>query len=218
MNALLIPVVLLVALAARPADAPLRVMLLVDISGSNTRSQIFFGNPRFARAPQDLTWITEAVEGIEPALDNDEELILGAVSNVPRMTTGPVRGPSLRSTAAQLASDYGGRSPLWDALYHAAGRLEETSGARVIILLTDGRSNGNERSFAEAVERLKATGVRVFTVAREMGRRKPDPDPYERLRQLASITGGEHLTFTPGKLDEVLIRAMQVARRNPTGR
>ncbi len=217
MNALLIPVVLLVALLVRPADPPLRVMLLVDISGSTIRGQAFFGSPRMMRT-LDVTLMTEAVDAIEPALGKDEELVLGAVSEVPRMTTGPVRGPSLRSTASELASQFGGRSPLWDALYHAAGRLEETSGPRVIILVTDGRSNGNERSFAEAVQRLKAADVRVVTVAREVGRRKPDPDPYDRLRQLASVTGGEHLTFTPGRLDEALLRAMQLARRTHAGR
>ena len=217
MNALLIPVVLLVALMVRPADPPLRVMLLVDISGSTIRGQAFFGSPRMMRT-LDVTLMSEAVDAIEPALGKDEELVLGAVSEVPRMTTGPVRGPSLRSTASELASQFGGRSPLWDALYHAAGRLEETSGPRVIILVTDGRSNGNEHSFAEAVQRLKAADVRVLTVAREVGRRKPDPDPYDRLRQLASVTGGEHLTFTPGKLDEAFVRAMQVARRTHAGR
>ena len=213
MTVAVLSVALLLTLGLQAPAPPLRVMLLVDISGSTIRSPIVFVDPRMRLRSFDVTNMTEAVKGIEPALDADDELFLAVVADQPMMTTGPVRGSSLVSAAEQLTARYGGRSPLWDALYHASGRLEQTSGPRVIILITDGRSNANERSFAEALQRLTAAGVRVFPITREEGRRKPDPDPVEKLRQLATATGGEHLTWRPGKLDEALALAMRRAHR-----
>jgi hypothetical protein len=216
MNAALLPLALLLlswVLAPHAAAPPLRVMLLVDISGSTIRGPIFFTHPRLRGRWLDVTLMTDAVRAIEPALDNDDELYLAVVADQPMMTTGPVRGSSLQAAAETLTATYGGRSPLWDALYHASGRLEQAEGPRAIILVTDGRSNANERSFAEALQRLTAAGVRVFPVTRDEGRRKLDPDPLDRLRQLASATGGEHLTFRPGKLDEAFAQVMRSAHR-----
>ena len=208
-------VLLLLPLTPRAPAPPLRVMLLVDISGSTVRAPLLFVDPRMRLRTFDVTNMTEAVRGIEPALDADDELFLAAVSDQPMMTTGPVRGPSLVSAADQLTSRYGGRSPLWDALYHASGRLEQAAGARVIILVTDGRANANERSFAEAQQRLIAAAVRVFPVTRddEERRERLNPDPVEKLRQLAAATGGEHLTWRRGRLDEALALAMRSAHR-----
>ena len=218
MNVAVLAVALLATLGPRASAAPLRVMLLVDISGSTIRAPIIFMDPRVRGRGFDVTNMTEAVRGIEPALDDDDELFLASVSDQPMMTTGPVRGSSLASAAEQLTSRYGGRSPLWDALYDASGRLEETAGPRVIILVTDGRSNANKRSFAEALQRLTAAGVRVFPITRDDRGRKLDPDPLERLRHLASATGGEHVTWRPGRLDEALALAMRSAHRTTAPR
>ena len=219
MNVALASVALLTALILRAPAPPMRVMLLVDISGSTIRGPIFMFDPRMRGRVLDVTNMTEAIRGIEVTLENDDELFLAAVSDQPMMTTGPVRGSSLQGAAEQLTARFGGRSPLWDALYHASGRLEETNATRVIILITDGRANANERSFDEAVRRLTAASVRVFPITRDDGRRsRPDPDPVERLRQLAAATGGEHLTWRPGKLDEALALAMRSARRSAAPR
>ena len=97
-------VLLLTALPPRAPAPPLRVMLLVDISGSTIRAPMLFLDPRMRLRSFDVTNMTEAVKGIEPALDADDELFLAAVSDQPMMTTGPVRGASLVSAAEQLTS------------------------------------------------------------------------------------------------------------------
>jgi hypothetical protein len=118
--------------------------------------------------------------------------------------------PGWGRTRAELATslDCGdtkmGPSPMWDAVYRAAELLEERSGRREILMLTDGRSSANERGFQQALDKAKQAGVRVnIGLPRtELFRSSRAPnvlnanragDPAERLKQLADATGGRYM-------------------------
>jgi hypothetical protein len=217
MRAALLSVVLLLALATPAATQPLRIVLLVDTSGSALRGPMFMSHLS-ALNSLDLTYMTEAAAALQPLIEASDQVFLGVVGEHPRITTEPLRGADLMVAAQGLAEEIGGRSPLWDVLYNLCDRFDRTAATPIVILVTDGRANANEHSFAEAVHRLKTAGVRVFTVTRLEVHRKPDPDPSERLRELASATGGQHLAFTPGNLGDAIVTAMQGARRAATPR
>ena len=91
----------------------------------------------------------------------------------------------------------GGASAIWDALYSTVEVLDEVSGSRTILLISDGRASRNVHSFHDALERARRSNVTVHVAAldarfnRELNKDRPG-DPTERLRTLARSTGGEY--------------------------
>ena len=106
-------------------------------------------------------------------------------------------------TALECGTALNGPSPIWDAVYRAAEVLEERTGRREIVMVTDGKSTANEHSFQDALDRAKQAGVRIHIgLARmELFRTSRQPvtlnanhrgDPAARLKQLADATGGRY--------------------------
>lgn len=107
------------------------------------------------------------------------------------------------SAAMECGDTLNGPSPIWDAVHRGVEVLEERTGPRAILMVTDGKSSANVRSYQEALERSKHSGVRVnIGVARtELWRTSRKPvtlnanrpgDPAERLKKLAEATGGKY--------------------------
>lgn len=107
------------------------------------------------------------------------------------------------ATAMDCGDTLNGPSPIWDAVYRGVEVLEERTGPRTILMVTDGRSSANVRGFQEALDRATQGGVRVNigfvrTELMSSSRRlltlnanRPG-DPAERLKKLTDATGGRY--------------------------
>lgn len=88
------------------------------------------------------------------------------------------------------------------ALAAAAVRLQDRDAkSKIIVLITDGASNSGKISPLEAAEHAKTLGIKIYTVAIGTTEGRVDRSvmtfPYQEfdlptLRQIASLTGGEH--------------------------
>jgi hypothetical protein len=120
-----------------------------------------------------------------------------------RLSPAWVRTRTELGAAMDCGDTLNGPSPIWDAVYRAAEVLEERSGPRAILMVTDGRSSANVHGYQEALERSKQSGVRInIGLARtELWRTSRPPmtlnanragDPAERLKKLTEATGGRY--------------------------
>lgn len=94
-------------------------------------------------------------------------------------------GGDVAQTLAALAPDTVPGTALYDAVVSAVGRLRHLStGARILVLLTDGRDVGSTASLKDAISAAQTAGVTVYAIA--AGSRTD----LETLRTLAGSTGG----------------------------
>jgi tight adherence protein B len=101
------------------------------------------------------------------------------------LTRGNELGDDVARTLDALAPDTVPGTALNDAVVSAVGRLRHlSSGARILVLLTDGRDVGSGASLKEAITTAQAAGVTVYAIA--AGARAD----LKTLRTLASATGG----------------------------
>ena len=140
-------------------------------------------------------------------LGPDDSVFLGSFGRSIRLTKSALRGPDqIDRSASLLAQEAGGPSPLWDALDTAITALDGKTAPRAIVLVTDGRTNSNAKSFDQVLGRAMQAGIRVFPLSvetklatQDRGTRFTPPDPSARLRKLAEATGGEFYTFNRGE-------------------
>lgn len=88
----------------------------------------------------------------------------------------------------------GGPSPLWDALYDSVS-LHTSAGVRAVVVFTDARSSGNDRSLAETYDQLMFAGVAVVAVGVGDDALPRNSNMYaagrnDALRKLATDTTG----------------------------
>jgi len=115
----------------------------------------------------------------------------------------------------------GGKTAIGTALASAINRLRESEAeSRIVILVTDGRSNAGRVEPTDAAEMARLLGVRVYTIG--IGTRGEAPYPvrgpfgmrsYQRIRSdideetlktIADKTGGEYFRATHrGELDRI---------------
>jgi tight adherence protein B len=94
-------------------------------------------------------------------------------------------GGDVAQTLDALAPDAVPGTALYDAVVSAVGRLRHLStGARILVLLTDGRDVGSAASLKDAISAAETAGVTVYAIA--AGSRTD----LETLRTLAGSTGG----------------------------
>jgi len=94
-------------------------------------------------------------------------------------------GDDVARTVDALSPDSVPGTALYDAVVSAVGRLRHlSSGARILVLLTDGRDVGSVASLQQAVTAAQGAGVTVYAIA--AGSRAD----LQTLRTLASSTGG----------------------------
>jgi tight adherence protein B len=94
-------------------------------------------------------------------------------------------GRDVARTVDALAPDTVPGTALYDAVVSAVGRLRHlSSGARILVVLTDGRDVGSVASLHKAVTSAQSAGVTVYAIA--AGARAD----LQTLRTLASSTGG----------------------------
>ncbi len=108
-----------------------------------------------------------------------------------------------------------GNTPIWDSLLDTLDLHDADEGgegaSRVVLLFTDGKRNGGEVDFGEALAEVLETDVRVFTVG--LG---ADIDTAE-LQELAAETGGTFANVTsPDQLEELFNKAFNAIRASGT--
>jgi Ca-activated chloride channel homolog len=105
-----------------------------------------------------------------------------------------------------------GSTALYDALIASADHL--TQGAlqqkKVLLVVTDGRDNASQATFAEVLRKLQSkNGPVVYTIALEQNGRASESDRHS-LRTLSEQTGGA--AFFPESVDEVQSIARSIAQ------
>jgi VWFA-related protein len=163
-------------------DAPATIGLLIDASGSmlENRDRVIAGVTEFARAshPDDEFLPLVFNEQVTPVLAPG------------RFTSDPNELRGVLTTALGAR----GRTAFHDAVTHAVeavgrGRYER----KVLIVLSDGGDNASRLSFNEALEKVLASNVVIYTIAL-IDPLALDQNP-KALRRLADGTGG--LAFQP---------------------
>lgn len=205
MTALLLAAVL-ASQAARPA-APLDVVLMVDVSHSVAYGVI----------KRDRLLLHDAGSALADAFEPGDAVRVGTFAREIVLDRARLRDAAAIRTAADALGDrIGGASPIWDALLTAADALQDGTGRRAILLVTDGRSTANRVGFEEALERLRRARVPVFVVSLDRNA-KPLPDPGARLTKLAETTGGTCLFVERPALAGAVRRAMTTLRAGVSG-
>ena len=164
-------------------DAPATIGLLIDSSGSmlSNRNRIIAGITSLAEAshPEDEFF---------PLVFNDR---VAAVLQSPH---GFTRDPTELRDALTGNLNVLGRTAFHDAISGALdGLAHAMHERRVLIVLSDGGDNASRLSFDDAMEKVQASNVVIYTIA------LIDPIALDRnpgaLRRLARATGG--LAFEP---------------------
>ena len=98
------------------------------------------------------------------ALAQDDRFRIGTVAARVLLSPNFERGRRPLALAVRSLTQGLGPSPLWDGVYEAAIALEQHEGRRAIIVVTDGRANGNRRLAEEATATARASGCEVSIV------------------------------------------------------
>jgi len=172
---------------APQSKLPLRLALLVDISGS-VQDRFSFEKgaaTKFVQKvlsnPSDLGFI--AGFATEPTVTQDFSSDPGALGNgIDKLTNG-------------------GGTALFDAVTFACRKLaeypEDERVARVLVILSDGEDNSSHSSLKQSIQVAERSGVTIYTVSTKEGLGdKTDADKV--LEVLAERTGGE--AMFPGDL------------------
>jgi len=182
---------------------PLSVMLLFDRSASvlsvppNPSSP--FG-PSSRRALLDAGTVSEAI--LRSRHPSGREYF-GRFSGFTefRGPVAPNLGAWLEVLTWGLARVPGSSSPIWDAVSDAAKRIERDPGRKLLVLVTDGRSNANALSLEDAARQVVRSGVAVSVIDigyREQVRQEDmlvaATRPDRLLNWLAEATGGHYIT------------------------
>jgi len=187
------------------SDLPLRLGLLIDISGSITQRFTFeqeaavnFMN-HVLTGKDDLAFVAGFSNSIVMAKDftpDIKELAHGIHELVPV-----------------------GGTAIWDAVSFAADKLaerpEEGPVARILVVISDGDDNASSATLKQAIERAERNEVIVYTVSTRYADGKPgwsDTTGNRAMKVLAQLTGGvalfpgsaAHLGRSLDELQEVI--------------
>ena len=165
------------------------LVLLIDVSAS-----VDF---RTLELPRDVSGIVDS--GLLAHLRADDRFgvaAFGATTKFSGFLSGDRAGrlaavkASLRDRSVRL----NGPSRVWDAVDEAIVSLDGQSPPRAIILMTDGRANGNRVGLDAVIERATSSAVRVSVIASgsvsPVRSRFPELEPHVHLQRLVAETGG----------------------------
>ncbi|MBM3749600.1 MAG: VWA domain-containing protein [Acidimicrobiia bacterium] len=89
---------------------------------------------------------------------------------------------------------YGNETRLWDAIDAALDHLNEATGRRVVVALTDGEDWGSSKGNGEVLDRAQREDVMVYAIGIEStfhnGQRWTTTRPGGSFRKMATETGG----------------------------
>jgi Ca-activated chloride channel homolog len=172
-------------------DLPLRVGLVLDVSGSIT-SRFTFEQEAAIRFFNQV---------IRPKTD---QAFVMTFNSVPTLAQDFTDNSQLLANAIEKLAP-GGGSAVYDALYQASTRKLMRTHAdrpvrRVIILISDGEDNQSRVSMPEVIEAARRAEVVIYAIS------TMNSNIYSRgdklMQKLAEETGGR--VFFPNKIDDVV--------------
>lgn len=185
----------------RQVTEPLSIMLLFDRSASMFSAPANSSRPFAVRRPLlDANTIREAV--LSNRQESDREYF-GRFSGFTefRGPIAPNQSAWLEVLAWGLANVPGSSSPIWDSASEASQRIASDPGRKLIVLVSDGRSNANVRSLEDAARQIVRSGVAVSVIdigfpeqVRQQDNRVALPRPDRLLSWLAEATGGHYVS------------------------
>lgn len=170
-------------------DAPATIGLLIDASGSmrENRDRVIAGITEFAKA-------SHPDDEFMPLVFNEH--VTAVLPTHQRFTSDPAE---LRDALTGNLNARG-RTAFHDALAHAVDAIGHGHHERkVLIVLSDGGDNQSRLTFKEALERVLASNVVIYSIAL-VDPLALDHNP-KALRRLADGTGG--LAFEPNKVSQI---------------
>lgn len=182
-------------------DQPLTVALLLDMSSSMYPSllRVRDSTLQFINALRDGDRVRIGTFGDEialsPLLTGDKAVL----TRIAREELWP-----------------GGSTPLWGAIYGAMGSLEQESGRRVVVVLSDGMNAGSVRgwpgSFDSVRKRATQDGYMLYVIGMEgMYQNEESANNFKRLIE---DTGGGHFVVRAGDdLRQTFVRVVEELRQ-----
>ncbi len=172
-------------------DLPLRVGLVLDVSGSITDRFTFEQDSAIRFFGHILRRRT------------DQAFVL-AFDSVPTLTQDFTDDPELLSAGVKKLSP-GGGSAVYDALQTAATKKllnVHADGAvrRVIILISDGEDNQSRATIPQVIDAARRAEVTIYSISTNTSAIVTHGDKL--LRKLAEETGGR--AFFPNKIEDVV--------------
>ncbi|HEY2842964.1 MAG TPA: VWA domain-containing protein, partial [Bryobacteraceae bacterium] len=101
----------------------------------------------------------------------------------------PFTADKTAAKRAVLHTQAFGETALYDALARVGQDLIGRAGKKVIVLFTDGRDNASTLNTDAAIQRAKANGVPIYTIAQ--GQAIGHRDMLDQLAGISKATGGE---------------------------
>jgi len=179
-------------------EAPLRVSILVDQSGSMGNKMI-----------DTIEALAEFLQHLEP---EDQVKLMGFNHRVTSYTPFTARHDMVANFAQGIQAE--GGTALYDALLYGYRQLDPYDMARerrVIFLLTDGKDRESRASAEPAVELVRAGGVTVFAIGQ--GEALRDEDLREVILEITRATGGEaYFESDRGRLRQSFTEIAQAMR------
>jgi hypothetical protein len=133
-----------------------------------------------------------------------------------------VRLSAIRAAFKDRSVGLNGPSRIWDAVDGSIAALEQESGRRAVILLTDGEASGNRLGLADVIRHAQAAKVAVSVIANggwvAGPATAPGPTPRNALERLTADTGGTLVldnvgdTFRarhPGRFFEAILASLR---------
>jgi len=167
---------------ARQADLPLRVVLLLDVSGSmsrfiETEKETAHKFLEQVMKPQDAASIFSFGSTVVEwqGFSDSHDQLKRSLSNV-KDISGPPFFPQSRRFGSTL---------LHDAVYASAQKMENKQGAKTIVLISDGLDSGSYITLGSAI---RAAQVAVHTICYEEP--KAPKSGCSVLKKISESTGG----------------------------
>ena len=156
-------------------DAPLELIVAVDISGSMARAM-----PTLKRAVKDFI-------GAVPA--GNQVTLLGFNDTIFALTRKAM-DPAERVRAVDRLSSWGSTA-LYDAIMRGTDMLGRQTGRKVLVVFTDGEDQGSHAALADLKRRLESSEVTLYMIGQGRGLTL---EPLKKLMtELADPTGGRAL-------------------------
>jgi Ca-activated chloride channel family protein len=179
-------------------DLPLNIAVLIDSSGS-VRYKLHFERQAATK------FFYSAVR------QGKDKVFIMSFDTAARLLQDYTDDPALLSQSVGKVIP-GGSTSLYDAVFHAAGKLAGQKGRRVIIVLSDGLDNSSHASLAKTLEAAQKQDVIVYSVSTNSI--NGDDAQQQRigdanLKRLAGETGGH--AFVPARVEELFPAFLRIS-------
>lgn len=172
-------------------DLPLRVGLVLDVSGSITS--------RFPFEQEAAISFFNRI--LRPSTD---QAFVITFNSVPKLTQGFTDDPHLLASGVERLAP-GGGTAVYDALYLAAtkqfmGKHGDRPVRRIIILISDGEDNQSQTTVPEVIEAARRAEVTIYAISSANSNIFSRGD--RQMEKFAEETGGR--AFFPTKIEDVV--------------